>query len=802
MAALKPNTKSVATPSHSVLRGCLGRLIWFGVALLVCGAAAVTAGYWWLDATLPDVFSWNAYRQIAKESSRVYAAGGEVVARFGEEVRTVIPAERMPPLVRYAMICAEDAAFYDHPGLDFAGIARALWVDATTGRYAQGASTITQQFAKTRYLDREKTVTRKLKELVLARKLEAKLTKDEILTLYLNEVYFGHGRYGIEEAARFFFGRSAFELDVAQAALLAGMVNSPSRFSPLRHPDRAKSRRSYVLKQLHKHKYISQADLEKAEAQPLPTGVSERWDDIGPWYIEAVRRQVLGKVDRDQLANAGLRIEIAMDAPLQKAAEQAVRDGLQRIDRHYAVAVPQRWPTEEAIGLALAKLAATQKGKPTPGTVWQGVALDHDDERKAWRIGLGETEGYLGDSDLERYLVWPASKPSGKDAALAKDQAKPQPMRLQHGDQIRVSVRELTPDGITLSPEMGPQAALVAIEPQTRLVRVLVGGDDFDLHPFDRTRALRQPGSTFKTFTYGAAIEAGLVGPDTEMKDEKRTYKVAGKSWSPRNFSGGYDGRAYSLRDALAHSINSIAVEVASQTGPDKVAHFAQRAGVTSPLVLGLPLALGASSVTPMELTNAYATLASGGKHASPILITRIVDRNGKDLYLAPRDNATTVISGAVARQLVDMLGEVVRKGSAKDAQGAGRPIAGKTGTSNGSRDTWFVGFSAELCAGVWVGYDDRKPMPKGTGGALAVPIFTQFFKTGMSAVPVSPLPRLPHALAGPLTGLPVPAADVEVGAADLDDLELMPERPAGPSETLPFSPRKRPPKIDEDAVE
>ena len=785
-----------------MVRGCMVRLLWFGLLVALCGTALVAGGFWWLDATLPDVFSWQAYRQIAKESSRVYAAGGEVVARFGDEVRTVIPAERMPPVVRFAMVCAEDAAFYDHPGLDFGGIARALWVDATTGRYAQGASTITQQFAKTRYLDREKTVTRKLKELVLARKLETKLSKDEILTLYLNEVYFGHGRYGIEEAARFFFGRSASELDVAQAALLTGLVNSPGRLSPFKHPDRAKARRSYVLGQMHKHGYISQADLERAEKEPLPSAGHDTWDEVGPWYMDAVRRQVLDKVDRDQLANAGLRIEIAMDAPLQKAAEQAVRDGLQRIDRQYAVAVPtQHFGTDMQLADGLTKLAETQAAKPTAGSVLQGVVMAHDDVRKAWRLGLGNTEGFLLDADLSRYLVWPPTKP-GKDAATAKDLATAQPFRPRAGDVLRVSVREQTPDGLVLSPELGPQAALVAIEPQTRLVRALVGGDDFDLHPFDRTRALRQPGSTFKTFTYGAAIEAGLVQPETEMKDEKRTYKVAGKSWSPRNFSGGYDGKMYPLRDALAHSINSIAVEVAAQVGPNKVDAFAKRAGIKSPLVVGLPLALGASSVTPLELTNAYATLANGGQHSEPILVTRIVDRNGKDVYLAPRGKGTQVVAEPIARQLVDMLGEVVRKGSAIQAQGAGRPVAGKTGTSNGSRDAWFVGFSAELCAGVWVGYDDRKPMPKGTGGGLAVPIFTQFFKTGLSAVPVTPLPRLPHALAGPLTGLPGPPGDAEAGAVDLEDAELLPERPAGPSELTPFAPRKRAPKVEEEALE
>ena len=796
----KPTPKPAAKPTGRANppRGCLARIVLWSVVLLLTGSAALAVGYLWLDATLPEVFTFEEYRKIAKESSRVYAAGGEVVARFGDEIRTVLPPERIPKLVRLAMICAEDAAFYDHPGLDLLGIARALWVDVTRGHYAHGASTITQQLAKTRFLGREKTIVRKLKELVLARKLETRLQKDEILTLYLNEVYFGHGRYGIEDAARFFFGRSAAELDVAQAALLTGMVNSPGRMSPLRHPDRAKARRTYVLGQMHKHGYINDSDLQKAEAQPLPVALRDTDVQGAPWYIDAVRRVVLAKVTREQLANTGLRIEVALDLGLQAAAEQAVGAGLARLDKQYKVFEPsKRYANDGEIAGALAKLAVDQASKAQPGQVLQAIVLGRDDVRKAWRLGLGAHEGFLADADLLRYRTWQPAKgvgPKKADTAV--------PLVVNRGDQLRVSVREVTEDGVVLSPELGPQAALVAIEPQTRLVRALVGGDDFDLHPFDRTRALRQPGSTFKTFTYGAAIEAGLVTADTELKDEKRTYKVGKKGWTPRNFSGFYDGKTYQLRDALAHSINSIAVEIAARVGPDKVASFAERAGIRSPLVAGLPLALGASSVTPFELTNAYATIAAGGRFAEPILVTRIVDRAGKDVYLAPRGNGQQVHSTEVSKQLADMLGEVVRKGSAKAAGAVGRPLAGKTGTSNGGRDTWFVGFSAELCAGIWVGYDDRTPMAKATGGANVVPIFVEFIQNGLAAVPVAPLPRLPHVLAGPIGNLPAPVGDAEMGAGDLHDDELLPETPAQPAPVEPLAPRKRPALVDDEAVE
>ncbi|MBM4342663.1 MAG: PBP1A family penicillin-binding protein [Deltaproteobacteria bacterium] len=794
----KQTDRARTGPAPPAKGGCLRRIaVLVGVAGS-CAALAAGGGYLWLDATLPEVFTFEEYRRVAKESSRVFAAGGEVVGRFGDEVRTVIAGKQMGPNVRFAMICAEDSAFYDHPGLDFVGIARALWVDVSTGRYAQGASTLTQQLAKTRFLTREKSVVRKLKELVLARKLEKRLSKDEILDLYLNEVYFGHGRYGIEEAARFYFERSAAELDVAQAALLAGVVNSPGRWSPLRQPDRARQRRSYVLGQMHQKGYLSAADLAKAEAQPLPARRGEGVDDVGPWYMERVRRFVVDKVGRDKLASGGYRVEIAMDVAMQRSADAAVRQGLERIDQQLQSGEPvKRYTDDAAIAQGLAKLAATQPERPMTGAVLLGVVLGDDEARKSARIGLGHVEGFLATADLGRYKVWHPKK-----TATAKRDFDAAPVRLVRGDLVRVSVREIGEDGIVLSPEMGPQAALVALEPQTRLVRALVGGDDYDLHPFDRTQAVRQPGSTFKTFAYGAAIEAGLVGADSEFKDEKHTYPTGGKPWTPRNFSGGWDGKTYSLRDALAHSINSIAVEVAARVGPDKVAAFATRAGIGSPLVAGLPLALGASGVTPFEVTNAYATIASGGRLAEPILVTRIVDRLGRDVWVAPRTAGQVVIGEGVARQLTDMLGEVVRKGSGRGAQVAGRPIAGKTGTSNGGRDAWFVSFSAELCVGVWIGFDDRKPIPKGTGGALAVPIAAQFYREGLSAVPVAPLPRLPHVAAGPTGILPAAGTDAEAGAADLADDELLPE-PAPGTVVPALPPRSRPPpRIDDEALD
>ncbi len=763
----KSSTTSAGKAATGRVQRWLRKLLVAGIVAIALGITVGAVGFKVLEARLPDVFSFAAYKDIAIESSKVYAAGGELIARFGGEVRTVVPIERIPATVRFAVVCAEDASFYHHPGLDLLGIARALWVDIAEGRYAQGASTITQQFAKTRFLSSEKKIVRKLKELVLARKLEQKLSKDDILAMYMNEIYFGHGRYGVEEASRYFFGKSVSEVDIAEAALLAGVLNSPARFSPFRHPERCKSRRRYVLQQLHRRGYISKADYERADAKPVPTAAVEDRVLRAPWVVAAARRHVVRELGLKALRTEGLRVEVAIDVTAQRAAEAAVRAGLRTIDKRYKVTEPlRRYTTRAAMDAAAKRLAAARKGKPAPmGRPLLGVVRRFDTDSGTYLVDLGGELGRLHRDTLGRFRDDAGKLPS-----------------FRRGDLVRVSVlgRDPIPKSgrrkalvteapAVLSPELGPQAALVAIDPKTRLVRALVGGDDPRLHPFHRAlMARRQPGSTFKTFVYGAAIEAGMATPDTRVTDTKRTYTSHGRPWTPRNYTGRWDGKEHTLRDALARSINSIAVEMAQRVGPDKVADFAKRAGITSPQRPDLPLALGASGVTPMELANAYATIAADGMRADPVLVTRIIDRRGRERYRA-QTTTTRVMPAKVARALSDMLGEVVRRGSARKAN-VGRPVAGKTGTTNRARDAWFVGFSPRLATAVWVGYDDRRPMPKGSGAKLALPMWAAFMRAALDRVPVLPLPRLPHVVGTPRTPPPPLEDDPEEGATTLVD--------------------------------
>ncbi len=775
--ASKPRGSEAAKGSGG---GCLRRLL-----VLSLGATAAMVGALWLafvaiEGQLPEVFSYQDYRAIALESSRVYAAGGEALARFGPENRTVIGPKQIPDSLRFAVVAAEDAAFYHHPGLDLLGIARAIWVDLRAGGYKQGASTITQQFAKTRFLSAEKSILRKLRELVLARKIEQRAGKDEILAMYLNEIYYGHGAHGCEEAARLYFGKGVAQLDLAEAAMLAGVINAPGRWSPLRHPDKAKERRAYVLDQMRDRGYIGAEDAARAAQAPLPQKAHE---DIGlraPWVVMAVRSELerlveAGTFDRAAWERGGLRIEVGIDALAQQAAEAAAREGLLSIDRAQKVLEPAtRHGSEAEIASAIERLQKTraQRSQPGPsiahgivlgrvgfgtagpsaaGQAAGGAAAGGAAVETGYELDLGGERGVLPDSALSRY-----AEAAGKPAAAL----------WRRGDELRVSVLERQGERVTLVADQGPQLALVAIEPQTRLVRAIIGGDDPRLHPFHRAlSALRQPGSTFKTFVYGAAIESGAFRAESLQRDERRAHRSGGRLWTPRNFGDRWTGKEHTLRDALARSINSIAVAVAEQVGPQAVAEFARRLGVQSPLLADLPLALGASSVRPIELANAYATLAADGVVAAPILVTRILDRDDRELFRA-QAKSQRVIEPGLAHTLTDMLGEVVRRGSAKSLSLA-HAVAGKTGTTNGGRDAWFVGYTKGLCAVVWVGHDDRLPMPEGSGATTALPIWGAFMRQALDRMPVQPLPRLPHlgvaAEPAPLEG------DPEQGAASLE---------------------------------
>lgn len=631
----RPRRSSKKTKKRSLLRGLL-----LFIALFTLAAAGAGGGYlWWLLRDLPDFQRLVDYQP--KESTKVFGADGSEIAEFYEERRTVVPASEFSDVLRRAILAAEDARFYQHEGLDYLGIARTFYKNLVSGRIRGGASTITQQVVKTFLLNPERRYERKLKEAILARRLEQNLSKDEILYLYLNQINFGHGRYGIEEASRFYFGKGARELSLGEASLLAGIPQRPASLSPLTHPENAKRRQLYVLGQMLDNGWITKEEHDREVQAPIRLREARK-ERPGPYFVEEVRRRLIETYGPERTLTGGLRVTISMDPALQRAADRALEDGLRAYDLR---------------------------------------------------------QGYRG-----------------KDGAL---------LERAHGVPL-------------------VQGALVAMEPRSRRVRALVGGRDFEESSFNRaTQAKRQPGSAFKPFVFGAALESGRWTPASIVADTPETFRDrwTGKDWKPQNYERNVFEGTMTLRNALARSKNTVAVRLISELGVDAVIDFAKRAGVQSRLPANMTLALGTGELSPMELTNAFATLAAGGERAEPVLIEEVLDRDGAVLERAG-SQSTPAISPAISFVLTRLLQAVVTDGTGRAANVLGRPTAGKTGTTSDGRDAWFAGYTPDLVTVSWAGFDEPKALGRGeTGGRTAVAAWIELMKKGHEGAPIRDFP-------------------------------------------------------------
>jgi len=715
-------------------------LAWTVLLTLLLGVAGGLGLLWYHGQDLPNLITVEDYQP--PRASSVLARDGTVLARFGIERRTLVPMDRIPKVMQQAIVASEDAEFYSHKGLDYISMLRALIVMIRQGgRITQGGSTITQQLVKTLILTPERTLSRKAKEILLARQLEANLTKDEILYLYLNQVYMGHGCYGVEEASRYFFDHGAEALTLGEAALLAGLVQSPERLSPIRHKDAARSRRHYVLNEMVKCGYVDEASAQRIDSGPL--GVVERKGseqpfELAPHFVEAVRLQVQRELGQQALLEGGLQIHTTLDPGLQRLANQAVIAGLDRVDaRQKLLRVPHRNPAKAA--RLLAEELRRRDGKAPPaGRVVRGVVAGVEPEREAYLVDLGGTQqGRLEFSSLARY----AQPGKGK-----KEPVTPASL-FTVGDVLRVRVvAEGGPQDplFSLQPALGPEGALVALEPQTREVLALVGGDPRLPGRFDRVlQARRQPGSVFKPFVYAAAL--GLRRKDltlaTLIDDSPSVYVGEdGQRWSPRNYDGKFRG-PIRMREALADSVNMVAIRLLKDVGVARVVSLAHEMGITSSLDPYLSLALGSSAVRPLELVNAYATLAAGGKFADPLLVRRIVGPDG-GLLAAQIAELVQTVPADLSCLTTDALTSVVQEGTGARAKKLGRPVAGKTGTTNDGTDAWFAGYVPSLATVVWVGHDDNFTLGKGEQGAqTALPIWVQFMEGALREKPAEPFP-------------------------------------------------------------
>ncbi len=723
------------------------RLALVTLVLSLVGAVGAIAAIKHYEADLPSVADMRASYHPS-QTTRVLARDGTLLAELFTERRTVVAVKDLPAHVKLAVLAAEDAGFYEHEGLNYWGILRALVVNMRARRTRQGGSTITQQVVKNLLLDPERTYRRKIREALLARRLEQELTKDEILELYLNHIYFGHGRYGIEEAGRGTFGKSAKELTIAEAAMLAGLPAGPEIYSPRRDLKRALARRAFVLGQMHEKGFLNDAQYDAAKDEPvrLSPGV-EASNELAPEVVELARR-MLHDLEPSRAARGGFTITTTIDPRLQAAARKAVRDNLAAYDKRHGLAGPLKAP---------AALASSGKGRPprvapppfgplfegTPAfeshKVLVGTVVGGSDVDGTFDVRVGTLLGTVRLADYERYnpdkLAPTAFAPQGAHVRVSL-LAPPPNTGASFGADAGAPVSK-TP----LRLESGPEGAFVAVDVRTRHILALIGNYEAAQGGLDRaTTSRRQPGSTFKPIVYSYAIHSRRYTPATLVDVNPETF--AG-GYKPSNYEGWTGHDPLRLREALANSVNVVAVRVLDDVGPGNVVPWAQSLGITSALKPDLSLALGSYEVSPMDLCAAYSTFAAGGMYEPPRVITRIVGPDGKDVELKPLAPPHRVLDEAEAYVVTSMLTSVVDHGTGAKARELKRPLAGKTGTSNQSKDTWFAGYSTETAACTWVGYDDGRPLGGAeTGGGTALPAWIAFMRAAHEHKPPSEFPR------------------------------------------------------------
>jgi penicillin-binding protein 1A len=751
-------------------------------ALGLFAAIAVLVGlfsYYGSDPKLPDLSRLDTYRP--KQVTRILDRNGKAIGELGNEKRTVVPYDAIPKLLINAVVAAEDADYFQHSGLNYRGMIRAFLEDLVRGRRAQGGSSITQQVVKNLVLSPERTLRRKVQEIILARQLSEKLSKEEVLALYLNQIYYGHGRYGCEEAARYFFGKSVRDINLAEAALLAGLPQSPERLSPRRHPEAAKTRQRYVLGQMAERGYIDRATADRVAAEPIRLArESASARGIAAEAVDVVGAVLAEKLGESAATESGITVTTTLDGHLQELARASLERGLEDLDARQGFRGPSGHLTGRALDVRRYDLVKAHAGGLGDSEIVEGIVARVEPDPKNVKLGHLYVDAGVREKGHEALkppvLPRPSSKkgpkakgprptwPSDEALAAAKEGVKEgvvdlalEPRyskgtkalseRFKPGDLVRVRYAADHPHAegrpFPLALELGPEAAMVVMDPTTHEILALVGGYDFHSGGFDRSlRASRQPGSAFKPIVYATAIEAKKITPASIINDAPEVYDL----WKPQNYEKEEFRGPVRVRTALADSINTVAIKVLSDVGIDQVRAVATRIGITSPIApdIGLSLALGSLTVTPLELCNAYATFADGGQTAKvdrASLVSAIGDQKLPPPQLQPG------LPPEVAYVMVSLMRSVIDEGTARSAVAGKlhRPVAGKTGTSNGQRDAWFVGFTPDLLAAVWVGFDDMKKLGRGeAGGKTAAPIWADFMVKATAGKPTKDFAQPP----------------------------------------------------------
>ena len=713
--------------TRRVLKFCAGILITLA-AMAASAAFVLGIAFALAYSNLPDISELLNY--YPKQPLRVYSADGDLIGEFGEERRSMVPVNDIPKVMRDAVVAIEDARFYQHGGVDYIGVLRAALANLRRVK-SQGASTITMQVARNAYLSPEKSYTRKLYEMLLTYKLEQQLTKDQILEIYMNQIYLGNRSYGFAAAAETYFGKPLQDISLAEAAMLAGLPQAPSANNPISNLPRARIRQHYILDRMAAHHFITQAEADEAKKEPLNIRPPVKPTTIPAAYAAEMARQLIYAQYGDETYTRGLNVYTTIQSREQSAAYTAVRDGIMNYERRQVYRGPEKFIDlpQDAQGIMDAVDDALDS-HPDNGDLLAAVVLEASPKKVIVLPRSGSLIEITGNG------LRPAQSGLSPKARPA--------VRIRPGAIIRI-MQVGKEWHITQQPEV--ESALVALDPRTGAIEAMVGGFDFAKNKFNHaTQAWRQPGSSFKPFIYSAGLEAGM-SPATVINDTPLYFDASvtgGKPWEPKNYDGSFEG-PMTMRRALMRSKNMVSIRilqaVTPQVGQEWVTRFGFDADKQPPY---LPMALGSGSVTPLQMAAAFAVFANGGHLVQPYLITRITDSNGRTLVETPAPELTEenrVISARNAFITGTMLQDVARAGTAARAQSTLKrsDLYGKTGTTNDAVDAWFVGYQPTLVAAVWMGYDQPRNLgSRETGGGLSLPIWIDFMRTALSGVPVA----------------------------------------------------------------
>lgn len=696
--------------------------------------------YMYFTKDLPHISSLKDYRPPTVTT--VLSDDGRKIGEFFRERRIVIPLSKMPPRLIEAFVAAEDSRFYKHQGIDFLGIVRAFFKNIEAGALVQGGSTITQQVTKSFLLSPEKSFARKIKEAILAYRIDKAFTKDEILFLYLNQIYLGHGAYGVEAAAENYFGKTAADCNLAECAILAGLPQAPSRYSPFKHPEKARERQIYVLNRMVADGCITNIEATEAINTSLDIKPRRNWYiEQVPYYTEHVRRYVEEKYGADLLYTGGLTIHTAVNVEMQRAGRAALEKGVMDLDKRQGYRGPlQHLPSEQMESFCSAVQEELDQDPLDTGKTTKGLVVSVDDKAETVTVRIGKSVGSLPLSEM----LW-ARRPDPEVEYYAAKVRRPSQV-LSVGDVILVRIKgkeeETEKWRLVLEQVPSVQGAIICLETETGQVKAMLGGRDFGTSQFNRAiQSRRQPGSAFKPIIYSAALDKGYT-PATIIIDSPIVLSGSDSDalWKPKNYEGRFHGPTL-FRDALALSRNVVTIKILKDIGIDYVITYAGKLQITSPLAHNLSIALGSSGVSLLELVTAYSVFANQGVLVPPSFITRILDRDGNVLE-EQRPGPEKVIDKATAFIMTNLLQGVVEHGTGRRIRALNRPAAGKTGTTNDLFDAWFVGYTPRYVTGVWVGFDEEAPLGKGeTGARAASPIWLSFMQEILKDKPVRVFP-------------------------------------------------------------